>query len=507
MRLDAMETAARTLLLRASQQGNRILAGDHLRIGYVSPVTVTRRCRAPASLGAASSPIQYYEFVLVETPGLSVYIRSTSATHAALGHLREPGQLSTQKEKKDQMERTLGGTCNVRRSLRVLAHLAVLWRAILLRLRRSHLERLLEIGNDIVNMLCSHRYPDQVLQSTSAQVRDELEVVDDLTASVMSTLDPEREHATEPPGKLHRILGVTLAPQTQSLDPQEQLLGSEGIQRCAKIPQNLHAQADDESDGAEFELTRVNDDAADGGAMSAYPFRCGMDYNVRSMINGPTEIASKSGTLYLGLPIVSTYTAFVFSSIAFLKSSALSPDTNLVVTPSRGIKTLNWFCDALFEDVDGRVHDTGIDVAELFETEESRAMGGIVEDIGGGFLPNKHSIPAWSCSVSNLGSIDLKESLLTLPALPCAVKVKPEVSWEVLSSLAVNASADRFSSSHLFTLYCKRKLAVPEEAHYCKRDHLFAKSKFCCIGWCHLTSLRQHRITPSPSLLLIQRSD
>merc|ERR1712070_862160 len=70
--------------------------------------------------------------------------------------------------------------------------------------------------------------------------------------------------------------------------------------------------------------------------------------NVLSTITGTPascatlQIASKSGTLYLGFPIVSTYTAFVFSSIAFLKSSGLSPDTNFVVTPSRGINTLNW---------------------------------------------------------------------------------------------------------------------------------------------------------------------
>lgn len=65
-------------------------------------------------------------------------------------------------------QKILGGTCNVRRSLGVLARLAVLWRTILLRLRRGNLERLFEIGNDIVNMLCSHRYANQVLQSRSA---------------------------------------------------------------------------------------------------------------------------------------------------------------------------------------------------------------------------------------------------------------------------------------------------------------------------------------------------
>ena len=40
--------------------------------------------------------------------------------------------------------------------------------------------------------------------------------------------------------------------------------------------------------------------------------------------------------------------------------------------------------DALLEDVGGRVHDPGVDVAELLEPEEAGGVGGVVEDVAGG---------------------------------------------------------------------------------------------------------------------------
>ncbi|KAI7091859.1 Homocysteine [Hortaea werneckii] len=409
-----------------------------------------------------------------------------------------------------------GGTCNVRRSLRVLAHLAVLWRATLLRLRRGHLERLLEIGNDIV--------------------RDELEVVDDLTASVMSTLDPEREHATKTPGEV--LLGKLVALVT--FESREQLLGSEGIQRCTEIPQNLYAQADNESDGAKcvpelqavvairrlshlgealprvrgspVKLTRIDDDTADGGRQKYPPAP-----NVLSTMTGTPascatlQIASKSGTLYLGLPIVSTYTAFVFSSIAFLKSSALSPDTNLVVTPSRGIKTLNWLAATPPSRAAMRFSKTstvGFMIRDLVRHLRSCSVRLLQEFISKVAFHTSMELqrlePGRKLVTSHLDNLVLKlESLLTLPALPCAGKVKLEMSWEVLSSLAVNASGFLYPGRYpaIGSQHAIESPPVPEEAHYCKRDQLFAKSKFCCVDWCHLTSLRQHRITPSPSLL------
>lgn len=44
---------------------------------------------------------------------------------------------------------------NVRRCPRILARLSVLRRPVLTRLRRSHLERLFEVGNDILDMFRS----------------------------------------------------------------------------------------------------------------------------------------------------------------------------------------------------------------------------------------------------------------------------------------------------------------------------------------------------------------
>ena len=41
-------------------------------------------------------------------------------------------------------------------------------------------------------------------------------------------------------------------------------------------------------------------------------------------------------------------------------------------------------CDALLEDVDRRVHDAGVDVAELFEAEQPRAVRRVIEGVGGG---------------------------------------------------------------------------------------------------------------------------
>ena len=42
--------------------------------------------------------------------------------------------------------------------------------------------------------------------------------------------------------------------------------------------------------------------------------------------------------------------------------------------------------NALLEDVGGRVHDAGVDVAELLQREQPGGMVGIVEDVGGGLV-------------------------------------------------------------------------------------------------------------------------
>ena len=42
--------------------------------------------------------------------------------------------------------------------------------------------------------------------------------------------------------------------------------------------------------------------------------------------------------------------------------------------------------DPLLEHVVGRVHDAGIDVAELLQREQARGVGGVVELVAGGLI-------------------------------------------------------------------------------------------------------------------------
>ena len=52
--------------------------------------------------------------------------------------------------------------------------------------------------------------------------------------------------------------------------------------------------------------------------------------------------------------------------------------------------------DPLLQDVGGRVHDPGIDVAKLFQRKEPRGVRGVLEDIAGG-LPDGHGARARLC--------------------------------------------------------------------------------------------------------------
>lgn len=62
--------------------------------------------------------------------------------------------------------------------------------------------------------------------------------------------------------------------------------------------------------------------------------------------------------------------------------------------------------DALFEDVDGRVHDAAVDVAKFFEAEEPCAVGGVIEGEGLGIV--RWGFPVWGetygCCVDGYGA-------------------------------------------------------------------------------------------------------
>ena len=60
--------------------------------------------------------------------------------------------------------------------------------------------------------------------------------------------------------------------------------------------------------------------------------------------------------------------------------------------------------DALLEDVGRRVHDAGVDVAELLQGEESRGVVGIVEHVGRG-LVDRHGARL-GCGIDVLAAVD-----------------------------------------------------------------------------------------------------
>lgn len=58
-------------------------------------------------------------------------------------------------------------------------------------------------------------------------------------------------------------------------------------------------------------------------------------------------------------------------------------------------------CDALLENIDGRVRDPAVDVAELLEAEETRSVGGIIEDKAGGSIDwNGTGVGRWIRALS-----------------------------------------------------------------------------------------------------------
>lgn len=161
------------------------------------------------------------------------------------------------------------------------------------------------------------------------KVADELEAVNDLCASGSAALDTKAQDTAKASGEVllrvcvvrvalqagvrnprdvgavlqilghgQGVLGVTLGAQAQRLDTEDQLLGSKGVEGSADVTQLLDSGADDEGDGAKrlpeleavvalggldelgeslavrapVKLARVDNDAADGGAVAADPF-------------------------------------------------------------------------------------------------------------------------------------------------------------------------------------------------------------------------------------------
>ena len=102
--------------------------------------------------------------------------------------------------------------------------ISILRVAVALGLRARRSKRLLEVGNDIINVLGTDRDADEVLRNTTAnlflirellvgrgprvdsqrlgvsdigQVRDQLEAIDDLASCLSIALDAKGEHAAE----------------------------------------------------------------------------------------------------------------------------------------------------------------------------------------------------------------------------------------------------------------------------------------------------------------------
>lgn len=119
-------------------------------------------------------------------------------------------------------------------------------------------------------------------------------------------------------GHSQSVLGVALGTQTERLDTENQLLGGKGVEGGADITQELDSGADDEGDGAKglpeleavvalggldelgeslavlapVKLARVDNDASDGGAVSADPFGSGVDDDVGAVLNGANKVSA-----------------------------------------------------------------------------------------------------------------------------------------------------------------------------------------------------------------------
>jgi hypothetical protein len=182
------------------------------------------------------------------------------------------------------------------------------------------------------------------------KVGDELEAVDNLAAST-AALDAEAEDTTEASlevllGRLvvgmalksgvrnpadvgaglevlcegQGVLGVALSAQAQGLSAEEELLSSKGVEGGTKITEDLDSGADDKGGGAEslveleavvagrglvelgeavgvlepVKLARVDDDTADGGAVSTDPLGGRVDDNIGAVVDGADVVTTST---------------------------------------------------------------------------------------------------------------------------------------------------------------------------------------------------------------------
>jgi hypothetical protein len=197
-------------------------------------------------------------------------------------------------------------------------------------------------------------------QNSLCQVRDELEVVDDLTSGSTATLDAEGKDTAEAPleillrqlvgsmvletwvghpgnigvglqplGKGKGVLRMSLSSQCESLNAEQELLSGEWVQGAAQVTENLDSGTDGEGDGAEglpklqavvafgwldhlreslsvlapIELAAVNDDTSNSRAVASNPLGCRVDDNVRSVFNRFNVVATSSeGVVNLSVP-------------------------------------------------------------------------------------------------------------------------------------------------------------------------------------------------------------
>lgn len=127
-------------------------------------------------------------------------------------------------------------------------------------------------------------------------------------------------------GQSQRVLSMSLSAQAEGLDTEEELLGSEGVEGSTEISEDLDTGADDEGDGAEglpeleavvavgglvhlgeaggvlapVELAGVDDDTADGGAVTSDPLGGGVDDDISAVVDGSNEVtASTEGVVDL----------------------------------------------------------------------------------------------------------------------------------------------------------------------------------------------------------------
>lgn len=190
-----------------------------------------------------------------------------------------------------------------------------------------------------------------IVNNVLGEVRDQLEVIDDLGAGVGIALCAKGQDTTEstlqvllrglmagvvlqagirhpvdvrvllePASKGNRIASVSLGSQAESLDANEELLSSEGVEGASEVTKDVDADADGECHGtkglpklqavitvrwldhlretfgilAPVELAAVDDDTSDGCAVAANPLGSAVDNDVRTVVYGPAEVAAST---------------------------------------------------------------------------------------------------------------------------------------------------------------------------------------------------------------------